>query len=177
MRRKEIEMASKMVELRHATRCPPTPRTSLLAFILLLASLVGVVGCGVTAGSGASPGSGGSGAPTSTTSSQQSDGNWQTVTEISGSSTSSGGGTNQDISQSSTTVSGAYRVMAACQGSGSLQISLKPGSSLTVHCTAAQQDPIRVAGSDSAPANGILEITVDRQGDIEWSDILVQVRV
>ncbi len=99
------------------------------------------------------------------------------MTEISGSSTSSGGGTNQDISQSSTTVTGAYRVLAACQGTGSLQITLKPGGSLTVHCTAAQQDPIRVAGSDSAPANGTLDIEVDRQGDIEWSDVLVQVRV
>ncbi len=172
-------MPSRMAAWRRVGLRQPSSPISLLASILLMASLTGVVGCGVTTGAGASPGSGGSGAPTSTasaSSSPQSDGNWQTVTEISGSSTSSGGGTNQDISTSSTTVSGAYRVLAACQGSGSLHIALKPGSSLTVHCTSAQQDPIRVAGSDSAPANGTLEITVDRQGDIEWSDILVQVR-
>jgi hypothetical protein len=169
-------MASKMVVLGHAAPHPPTSRISFLAVILVLASLAGVAGCGVTTGYGASPGSGGSGAPTATASSQQSDGNWQTVTEISGSSTSSGGGTNQDVSQSSTTVSGAYRVMAACQGSGSLQITLKPGGALTVHCTSARQDPTRIAGSDSAPAGGIIDITVDRRGDIESSDVLVQVR-
>jgi hypothetical protein len=95
--------------------------------------------------------------------------------EIGGSSTSSGGGTNEDISESSTSVSGAYRVMAACQGGGSLQITLKPGGAFTVHCTAAKQDPARIAGSDSAPAGGILDITVNRQGDVQQSDVLVQV--
>jgi hypothetical protein len=154
----------------------PSSPISLLASILLMASLTGVVGFGVATGAGASPGSGAPTFTASASSSPQSDGNWQTVTEISGSSTSSGGGTNQDISTSSTTVSGAYRVLAACQGSGSLQITLNPGGALTVHCTSAQQDPIRVAGSDSAPANGTLEIKVNRQGNIEWSDILVQVR-
>jgi hypothetical protein len=167
-------MSSRMAAWRRAWPRQPLSPFSLLAFLLLVASLTCVVGCGVTTGAGASPGSG---APTSTASSQQSDGNWQTVTEISGSSTSSGGGTNQDISDSSTTVSGAYRVMAACQGSGSLQITLKPGGALTVHCTPDEREPIRIAGSDSAPANGILEITVDRRGDIEWSEVEVQVRV
>jgi len=170
-------MSSRMAAWRRAWPRQPSSPFSLLAFLLLVASLTCIVGCSVTTGAGASPGSG---VPTSTataSSSPQSGGNWQTVTEISGSSTSSGGGTNQDISVSSTTVSGAYRVMAACQGSGSLQITLKPGGALTVHCTPAQQDPIRIAGSDSAPANGILEITVDRRGDIEWSEVEVQVRV
>jgi hypothetical protein len=46
-----------------------------------------------------------------------------------------------------------------------------------VHCTSAQQEPVRVAGSDSAPTNGTLDITVARQGDIEWSQVKVQIRV
>jgi hypothetical protein len=102
--------------------------------------------------------------------------NWQTVTEISGSSTSQGGGTNHDTSESSTTVSGAYRIIAACQGSGSLQITLKPGGSVALPCTSSAHDPVRIAGGDSAPPDGTLDITVDRQGDVQSSEVEVQVR-
>jgi hypothetical protein len=143
---------------------------------LLVASIAGLAGCGATTGSGGAPNSGPSGTSTTSASpSPQSGGAWVTQVEIGGSSTSSGGGTIVDTSEASTSVSAAYRVMAACQGGGSLQITLRPGGAFTVHCTASKQEPARIAGSDSAPAGGILDITVSRQGDVQQSDVLVQV--
>ncbi|HEX6817359.1 MAG TPA: hypothetical protein VF120_03230 [Ktedonobacterales bacterium] len=142
------------------------------ALLALAVFAAGMAGCGsVSSGSGGTSGgsSGGSSAsPTDT-------GTWQTVSESSGSSVSNGG-TNNDTSQQTTSVNGAYRVMAACEGGGSLAIQLNPGGAVNVQCTPARQEPVRVAGSDSAPPGGTLSMTITRNGNITSSDVLVQVR-
>lgn len=156
----------------------PTSPPVFFLVVVLLACLVGVAGCGSTSTSNSTGGSSSSAPPNPAAATATADAavNWQTVTEVSGSSTSPGGGTNQDTSQQSTTVNGAYRVIAACQGSGSLQITLDPGGSIALLCSPNQQAPVRIAGGDSAPPGGQLSITVDRQGDVESSDVKVQVR-
>lgn len=141
------------------------------ALLALIMCLAGLAGCG-SASSGTNGGGGTSGgnsaSPTDT-------GTWQTVSESSGASVSNGG-TNNDTSQQTTSINGAYRVMATCQGGGSLVIQLNPGGAANVQCTPTKQEPVRVAGSDSAPPNGTLSISITRNGDIQSSDVLVQVR-
>lgn len=137
--------------------------------LVLIVCMAPLAGCGsATTGSGGGTNGGSSASPSDS-------GTWQTVSESTGSSVSSGG-TNSDTSQQSTSINGAYRVMAACQGGGSLAIQLNPGGAANVQCTPAKQEPVRIAGSDSAPAGGTLSMTITRNGDVAWSDVLVQVR-
>lgn len=137
--------------------------------ILLLAALGTALGTSACASTSSGNSNGGSSAPSD-------GGTWQTVSENSGSSVSQGSGTNENSSQQTTSVNGAYRVLATCQGGGLLSLQLDPGGAVGVQCTPAKQEPVRVAGSDSAPPNGQLSVTIKRNGDVAWSDVLVQVR-
>lgn len=159
-----------------------------LGSVIGLASMCLLAACGATSPAGGVQVSGNTNTSNTTSSSQMNvasasspstsdDGSWRTISESSISSVSSGGGSNSSDSQSSVSVHGAYQVLAACEGSGALDIALRPGGSVTVHCSADEGDPSRVAGSDSAPPGAVLSLDVRPSGNVSDADILVQERV
>jgi len=128
-----------------------------------------------SAGGTGAPGASGP-APTATPAGQPG-GNWRTVSQTSGSSVSEGGGNSNSSSQSTSfSAAGPYQIVAACQGSGSLKIDVRPQGSATLHCASSRQDPSRVAGGDASGSNVIVTVTVSAQGQVEWYEVLAQVR-
>lgn len=161
---------------RHATRV-------WLAVGAALLSLVALAACSSTSSSSSSsyrpvisldPASA---VATATSVAADDDSSWRTISQTSVASVSLGGGSNSSNSQSSVSVRSAYRVLADCEGSGSLAITLNPGGSLTVHCTSDGSDPVRIAGSDSPPSGHSISVSVRPNGEIEDAEILVQERV
>jgi hypothetical protein len=117
---------------------------------------------------------------TPTSNPQASSGSWQTVSTMTGSSTSqsSGGGTNINQSSQSTSFSanGPYQILAACQGSGKLTIEIDSQPSITVQCASSRKSPSRVAGADSPGGDGSVDLTVAPEGQVEWWQVLTQVK-
>lgn len=116
------------------------------------------------------------GAPTATPGGQ-SGGNWQTVSQTSGSSISEGGGNSNSSSQTTSfSANGPYRILAACQGSGSLSIQVRPQGSTTLRCASSRQEPSRVTGGDTSGSGATITVTISPQGNIEWYEVLAQVQ-